>query len=144
MLCSYPVLSGCHCLQNQVGTMFPPWPTIFPTLRFNNKPMQVVCTPTRNNNSSSSKQGSFLLFFKKTPKYIESLHNSNSCLFEMYTQIAVAPISFLYYCMWLHITFSLSCSSLSVQQGCKVLVLGSYNFVTNHFQTPWLRTVFML
>lgn len=79
-------------------------------------------------------------FFKKTPKYIESLHNNNHCLFEMYAQISVH----LYYCMWLHITFSLSCSSLSLQQSLKVHVLGSYNFVTNHFQIPWLRTVFML
>lgn len=56
--------------------------------------------PARNNNSSSSKQGSsdnffgFLLFFFKTPKYIESLHKNNPYLFEMYAQIAVAPVSF--------------------------------------------------
>lgn len=110
VLCSYPILSGCHCLQNQVGTVFPPWPAVFPTLPFNHKPMQVVCTLPQNSNSSrssssSSEHGSldgffaFLLFFfkkkkKTTPKYIESFHNSNHCLFEMYAQIAVAPISF--------------------------------------------------
>lgn len=127
MLCSYPVLSGCHCLQNQVGTVFPPWPAVFPTLPFNHKPMRVVCTLPQNSNSSrssssSSEHGSlddffaFLLFFFFL-NILSLCTTVNTVCLKCMLKLLQHQLAFnLYYCVWLHITFSLSCSGLSLQQ----------------------------